>query len=419
MTKFRAWPEVFVPSRSESKVPRLKLVDSKKGANKQTEIVTSEANGSFDLYVCGITPYDATHLGHAATYLSFDLINRYLSYSGLAVNYLQNITDVDDPLFVRASRDKVDWQELGKSQVQLFADDMTYLRVLPPKKFVSVSERIEKFALAVEKLLKSGAAYKLENDIYFDLNSYLKNNPLPVEDAEKIFEERGGDPNRSGKKTKFDPIMWCGPRENEPSWVTVLGKGRPGWHIECVVIATEDAGINRNCSLDMQGGGSDLIFPHHFMCDAINRALNGKPFAEYFIHSGMLGLDGEKMSKSKGNLVFVSTYRKQNLDPMVLRWAIIKDHYQSDRMWSEEKIATAKNELEIVRAALALQSCQPVESVIEKLLFDLSNNLDVNAALMKVIDWAKTSLNSANSQGFKNETGLMSRFLDSVLGIAL
>ena len=142
-----------------SKVPNLKLVDSKKGSNKQTEIVASSANSTFDLYVCGITPYDATHLGHAATYLSFDLINRYLSYSGLAVNYLQNITDVDDPLFVRASRDKVDWQELGKSQVQLFADDMTYLRVLPPKKFVSVSERIEKFALAVDKLLKIGRAH--------------------------------------------------------------------------------------------------------------------------------------------------------------------------------------------------------------------------------------------------------------------
>ena len=416
------WPEVFVPSRSESKVPRLKLVDSKKGANKQTEIVPSDANGSFDLYVCGITPYDATHLGHAATYLTFDLINRFWQASGSNVIYIQNITDIDDPLLERAARDGLDWKDLAHSQIDLFRGDMQALRILPPEHYEGAVDAIPDVIAAIKKLSDSGAVYKVDLDEYFEVHKdshFGSESHLDNSEMLSLFAERGGDPNRSGKKTKFDPIMWCGPRENEPSWVTVLGKGRPGWHIECVVIATEDAGINRNCSLDMQGGGSDLIFPHHFMCDAINRALNGKPFAEYFIHSGMLGLDGEKMSKSKGNLVFVSTYRKQNLDPMVLRWAIIKDHYQSDRMWSEEKIATAKNELEIVRAALALQSCQPVESVIEKLLFDLSNNLDVNAALMKVIDWAKTSLNSANSQGFKNETGLMSRFLDSVLGIAL
>ena len=408
MTKFRAWPEVFVPSRSESKVPRLKLVDSKKGANKQTEIVTSEANGSFDLYVCGITPYDATHLGHAATYLSFDLINRYLSYSGLAVNFLQNITDVDDPLFVRASRDKVDWQELGKSQVQLFADDMTYLRVLPPKKFVSVSERIEKFALAVEKLLKSGAAYKLENDIYFDLTSYLKNNPLPVANAEKIFEERGGDPNRSGKKTKFDPIMWCGPRENEPSWVTVLGKGRPGWHIECVVIATEDAGINRNCSLDMQGGGSDLIFPHHFMCDAINRALNGKPFAEYFIHSGMLGLDGEKMSKSKGNLVFVHQLIDQGIDPNVIRLMLISKHWHQE--W--EFLFTEIEQYRIKYNKLKNNSNKFIDvKALDNILKIVVNNLDVGAAIEYIM----------NVDKFENQDDLipLETVMDNLFGLSL
>ena len=420
MSKFSSWPQTFIPQPIDVVKPKLRLHDTNRG------LVEISADKKFAIYVCGITPYDATHLGHAATYLTFDLINRYLKFIGTEVRYVQNITDIDDPLFERAKRDSVDWQTLGTAQVQLFADDMTYLRVIPPNNFVAVTEKIDDFANSVKKLIENGSAYRLENDIYFDLTDFLSELKLPLDQAHQIFAERGGDPDRNGKRTKLDPILWCGPKAGEPSWQTVLGAGRPGWHIECVVIASDYLNSEKTeFSIDLQGGGSDLIFPHHFMCSAINQKLNQKKFAQYFIHTGMLGLDGEKMSKSKGNLIFVSNYRKNGLDPMVLRLALIKDPFQSDRMWEERKIAQAAIEIELIRSALALQACQPVRAVIEKALHQIANNLDVKSAIQTILDWSKLSLdvknneNDENNEKFVNETGLMARFIDSVLGIAL
>jgi L-cysteine:1D-myo-inositol 2-amino-2-deoxy-alpha-D-glucopyranoside ligase len=414
MSKFSSWPNPFIPKPIEVEKPKLRLRDTEQGF---VEIATEK---NLSMYVCGITPYDATHLGHAATYLSFDLIYRYLNFSGVEISYVQNVTDVDDPLFERANRDATDWRSLGQGQVQLFADDMTYLRVVPPARFIAVSEKIDEFANAVNRLITNGSAYRLENDVYFDLSEFIPKLKISTEEAIKIFAERGGDPERNGKKTALDPILWCGVRKSEPSWKTILGDGRPGWHIECVVIASENLRSEKvDFSIDLQGGGSDLIFPHHFMCTAINQKLNQKKFARYYIHTGMLGLNGEKMSKSKGNLVFVSNYRKSGLDPMVLRWALIKDIYQSDRMWREENIQVAEKEINLLRTALSLQTCEPVLPTIRSCLSQISNNLDVDSSVKAILKWAHISLDSEKDSRFVNETGLLARFLDSVLGIAL
>ncbi|GAB3884343.1 hypothetical protein GCM10029964_045220 [Kibdelosporangium lantanae] len=262
------------------------------------------------LYVCGITPYDATHLGHAATYLAFDLVHRQWLDNGHEVNYVQNVTDIDDPLLERAERDQDDWVVLGMRETALFREDMVALRVLPPRSYVGAVESIPEIVEAISKLLASGHAYRVEDpdhpDVYFDHTAtgrFGYESRYSAETMLELFEERGGDPARPGKRHPLDALLWRVERPGEPSWESELGPGRPGWHVECSVIALNRLGTG----FDVQGGGSDLVFPHHENSAAHAEALTGQhPFARHYVHAGMIGLDGEKMSKSRGNLVFVS-----------------------------------------------------------------------------------------------------------------
>ena len=405
-----SWPKPFVPSLINHDFPPLNIKDSSAG------LIQFEKSEDFRMYVCGITPYDATHLGHAATYLAFDLIYRYQFLSGKNIKFVENITDIDDPLLERANRDKVDWSALADSQINLFKSDMSALRVIPPEHFIKVTESLTIIEEFIKRLAKNGYLYEIEKDYYFAVEQFLNDLPMPVDEAVKVFSERGGDPHRVGKKHPLDPLVWSAHVGNEPGWESSFGFGRPGWHVECTAIACHYLDENENNPIvSLQGGGSDLIFPHHFMSAQIIQAAYGRKFSESFVHTAMISLDGEKMSKSKGNLVFVSKLLESGIDPMILRWALLRGHFQQDRAWSNELLEISTKEVELVRSALAQSEVADTKNVINSLIQDISNNLDTPSALDRLTKWA----NLSQSNPTVNQSGLMARAVDSLLGLAL
>jgi L-cysteine:1D-myo-inositol 2-amino-2-deoxy-alpha-D-glucopyranoside ligase len=374
----------------------------------------------YRMYVCGITPYDATHLGHASTYLTFDLMNRYLRATGAEVLYVQNITDIDDPLLERANRDGVDWSELAHQQIDLFKGDMVDLRVVPPAHYIGAVEAIPLVVEAISDLQEQSTVYPVDTDYYFSVKSDSKfgsRSNLSQQQMLDIFSQRGGDPDRVGKQDPLDCLVWMSQRVNEPGWDSNLGKGRPGWHIECTAIALEylqPSDLDETL-IDIQGGGSDLIFPHHEMCATQAKIITGKELASTYVHAGMIGLDGEKMSKSKGNLVFVSRLVASGVDPMAIRWALMTDHYRSDRMWSDEVLRKAQGELDQLKLALNKSDSAPTEDLIDSILIALSDDLDTTLVLSQLNAWASTTLNGShggNSDDLRN-------VLDALLGLKL
>ena len=322
------------------------------------EVVSVGPNtGTARIYVCGITPYDATHIGHANTYIAFDLLNRVWRDRGLEVNHVQNVTDIDDPLLERAAETGIEWAALAEQQTQLFAEDMAALNVLPPRHYVGAVESMALIVNLIEQLQSRQAVYPVDDsefeDLYFAQASdseFGSLSHLSENEAIALFAERGGDPDRQGKKAPLDCLVWRHARAGEPSWQSVLGAGRPGWHIECTAIALDRLGAG----FDVQAGGSDLIFPHHEMCAAQGRVAADQPFAQAYLHSGMVGLDGEKMSKSKGNLVFVSALRRSGVDPMAIRLALLAHHYRDNWEWSDELLVSAQGRLSRWREAVRL-----------------------------------------------------------------
>lgn len=412
----KSWASVAVPELTSSlKFPLISLTNSKT-LNKESVAKKSV----YRMYVCGITPYDATHLGHAATYLTFDLINRYLLASGCDVLYVQNITDIDDPLLERAARDNLDWQDLAMSQIDLFRGDMVNLRVIPPAHYIGAVEGIDLVSEAVTALQAAGSIYAIDKDLFFKNYSSPEFGSLSHLDKEKmkeIFSQRGGDPTLAGKIDPLDCLVWMAKRENEPGWPSVHGIGRPGWHIECTAIALkylapDDA--DETC-IDIQGGGSDLIFPHHEMCASQAKVLTGKDLASTYVHAAMIGLDGEKMSKSKGNLVFVSKLIDSGTDPMVIRFALMSQHYRLDRMWTDQLLEAATKQVANIRKALSAPSVAPTKPVIEKIVLALSDDLNTPLALAELDKWAADSLNGVSG----GEAQELSTALDALLGLAL
>lgn len=411
----RSWPEVSLPPVSDVvHHPPLKLIDS----YKKTHVSLNQAKIS--IYVCGITPYDATHLGHAATYLSFDLVNRYLRAAGKETWFIENITDIDDPLLERALRDKLDWQSLAHSQIDLFTEDMSALRVLPPQRYKGVIESMSDIIDIVAEHIKSGFSYDIDGDFYLDLGKLpwsLEQLPYSLNDALTIFRERGGDPDRLGKHHPLDPLLWRARRENEPFWKAPFGEGRPGWHVECVAIAMKNLDpsfVDLSSTITIQGGGSDLVFPHHFMTGVQAESLTKCSFASAYVHAGMIGLDGEKMSKSRGNLVFVSKLLKAGVSPLVIRTALIMDHYQSDRMWSDATLQVAQGWVERIENCLARTEAAPTSDVIRQMIEALSNNLDTPRVFALLRNWCAET--EAGKTG--GAPGELSRALDTYLGLA-
>ena len=412
----KSWATVAIPQLTKSfNLPPISLTNSK---TLKREILAKK--DVYRMYVCGITPYDATHLGHAATYLTFDLINRYLRASGSEVLYVQNITDIDDPLLERAIRDNVNWEDLATSQIDLFRGDMVNLRVIPPAHYIGAVEAIDLVSESVTALQAAGSIYAIEQDLFF--KNYSSPNfgslsHLDKETMKEIFSQRGGNPSLAGKIDPLDCLVWMAKRENEPGWSSVHGIGRPGWHIECTAIALKYlAPIESDAScIDIQGGGSDLIFPHHEMCASQAQVLTGKELAATYVHAAMIGLDGEKMSKSKGNLVFVSKLISSGTDPMVIRFALMSQHYRLDRMWTDELLTDATARVAKIRQAIASSSSAPTTPLIEEIIAALSNDLDTPKVLAELDKWALDSLNGVSGGDSKE----LSIALDALLGLAL
>ena len=373
------------------------------------------------MYVCGITPYDATHLGHAATYVAFDLIHRVLLDTGHDVHYVQNVTDVDDPLFERACRDGVDWRQLAGREIALFRDDMAALRVLPPREYVAATEAVDEVIELVEKMLASGAAYIVDDpdhpDVYFHADAtgqFGYESGYDRDTMARLFAERGGDPDRPGKADELDALLWSAPRDGEPSWPSPFGPGRPGWHVECAAIALSRIGAG----LDIQGGGSDLIFPHHEFSAAHAECVTGeRRFARHYVHAGMIGWQGHKMSKSRGNLVLVSELRAQGVEPAAIRLALLAGHYRSDRSWSSELLGEAQSRLVRWRQAVALPSGPDTVDLIARVRRYLADDLDTPKALAGLDGWADDALQFGGRDS--GAPRLVAACVDALLGVEL
>ncbi|GLX96946.1 cysteine--1-D-myo-inosityl 2-amino-2-deoxy-alpha-D-glucopyranoside ligase [Herbidospora sp. NBRC 101105] len=399
-------------SWSSSNVPRLpgqghplRLYDT-----AAREIRTTEPGPVARMYVCGITPYDATHLGHANTYLAFDLVNRAWRDAGHEVHYTQNATDVDDPLLERAQRDGQDWRELAEDQIELFRTDMAALRILPPAEYVGVTEVVDQVAALIERL--GEATYTIDGDVYFARTAAPKFGAVSGYDEETmlaLFGERGGDPGRPGKRDPLDWLLWRAERPGEPSWPSAFGPGRPGWHIECTAIALANLGPG----FDVAGGGTDLIFPHHEMGACEGHVATGEwPFAKAYVHSGMVGLDGEKMSKSRGNLVFVSKLR-QHTDPMAIRLALLAHHYRTDWEWTDAELAEATARLGRWRAAVARERGPSGAELLERVRDRIADDLDAPGALAEIDAWAAAEGDDARAPELVRDVA------DALLGITL
>jgi len=366
------------------------------------------------MYVCGITPYDATHLGHAATYLAFDMVQRVWRDAGYNVRYVQNVTDVDDPLLERAAQTGEDWKALAEREIALFREDMLALRVLPPDEYIGAVEAIPEITAAIAKLEESEAGYPVGQDLYFDTAStgrFGYESGLGRDEMLTLFGERGGDPDLPGKRDQLDSLLWRGHRDGEPSWDSPLGPGRPGWHIECSVIALNRLGM----SFDVQGGGSDLAFPHHEHSAAHAEALTGQsPFARHYVHAGMIGLDGEKMSKSRGNLVLVSKLRAAGVDPMAVRLALLDGHYRADREWTGGRLPAAETRLAKWRAAVERGAGAPAAPTLAAVRERLADDLDTVGAIIAVDRWAADPSSDDTAA-----PALVRDLVDALLGIAL
>jgi L-cysteine:1D-myo-inositol 2-amino-2-deoxy-alpha-D-glucopyranoside ligase len=376
--------------------------------------------GTARMYVCGITPYDATHIGHANTYIAFDLLHRVWHDRGLEVNYVQNVTDIDDPLLERAADIGIDWVELAEQETQLFREDMAALNVLPPQHYVGAVESMPLIVDLIDQLRRRQAVYPVDDsefeDLYFAQASDSEFGSLAhlsEDQAIALFAERGGDPDRLGKKAPLDCLVWRHARAGEPRWESMLGAGRPGWHIECTAIALDRLGAG----FDVQAGGSDLIFPHHEMCAAQGRVATDQPFAKAYVHSGMVGLNGEKMSKSKGNLVFVSALRASGVDPMAVRLALLAHHYREDWDWTDELLGSAQTRLNRWREAVRLDAGLNADQVLVQVRAALAHDLDAPTALAAVDAWAGASV--AIDSDDVEAPALVARACEALLGVTL
>ncbi|MHA7304155.1 cysteine--1-D-myo-inosityl 2-amino-2-deoxy-alpha-D-glucopyranoside ligase [Arthrobacter sp. TMN-49] len=403
----------------------------------QQRVVALPDSDQASLYVCGITPYDATHMGHAATYVAFDLLNRAWRDAERTVTYVQNVTDIDDPLLERATRDGQDWRELAASQTALFQADMEALNVLAPEHFIGAVESIDWIVPEVAKLIEAGLAYPVagadgepDGDIYFSAeaaSSVARSGNLDApwwlgqisglsqEEMLPFFAERGGDPDRAGKRHPLDALLWRVARTGEPAWDGgTLGDGRPGWHIECTVIAQRFLPK----PFTVQGGGSDLIFPHHEMGAGHAYALSNTPMAQHYAHTGMVGLDGEKMSKSRGNLVIVSVLRAEGVDPAAIRLAILAHHYRSDWFWTQELLESAQDRLARWRAALPMAPEGSAMQLLAEMRAALSQDLDAPRALAAIDAWAAQAAAGGGGNSVR-DAALVSDAIEALLGLEL
>jgi len=316
--------------------------------------VFSARNEEAGIYVCGITPYDTTHLGHAFTYVFFDVVVRYLRDQGLRVKYVQNLTDVDDDILRKASQLGRDWREVVKENTKRFLEDMRWLNNVPPDVYPRATDHMNDIVRIVKGLVAKGYGYEKGGNVYFSLDSdgsYGKLSKLSRKEMLPIANERGNNPDDSNKKNPLDFVLWQAKKPGEPSWRSPWGDGRPGWHIECTAMSTKYLGE----IVDIHGGGGDLVYPHHESSIAQSECFTGKPFARYWMHTGMLRYNGAKMSKSLGNLVFIRDVQNV-LGPNEVRLRLLTHHYRSEWEFTGWEIEKVKEMNGLFKAAWQAES---------------------------------------------------------------
>jgi L-cysteine:1D-myo-inositol 2-amino-2-deoxy-alpha-D-glucopyranoside ligase len=315
------------------------------------EIVPFEPPRLVRMYVCGITPYDSTHLGHAATYLAYDVLIRRLEELGHEVSLVRNVTDVDDSILPKARQLGVNYLELADAEMARFRSDMEALGMRPPVAEPRATEAVPQIIDLVEKLLAAGHAYRADGSVYFDVSTfpaYGALSRLSREEMVRIAAQRGGRPDDPAKRHPLDFTLWQRSAPDEPAWDAPFGPGRPGWHIECSAMVLAAHGP----TLDLHGGGTDLIFPHHESEIAQSTSITGQPLARHWMHSAMVAYEGEKMSKSLGNLVFVSDLLKV-ADPRAIRLALLRHHYRAGFEWFDTDLDEGRALLRRLMAAAA------------------------------------------------------------------
>jgi L-cysteine:1D-myo-inositol 2-amino-2-deoxy-alpha-D-glucopyranoside ligase len=330
------------------------------------------------MYTCGITPYDATHLGHAATFLAYDVLQRRLMDRGHTVTCVRNVTDVDDPLFTKARQLGVHYLDLAAGEEARFEADMEALNALPVASAPRASSAIPDIRGFIGMVLDRGYAYQAGASVYFDVTRFSTFGAVSgYDDATMLAlaRQRGGDVDNPDKRHPLDFVLWQPSADDEPSWETLWGPGRPGWHIECSALALRELGT----TIDLHGGGADLIFPHHECERAQSEAATGEPFVKHWMHTALIAKDGEKMSKSLGNLVFVDALRKE-WDPMVIRAAIIGHHYRTEWSWDDELMPASARRVDTWRAAVG----GAPSTVLEPVRAALDDDLDTPGAFAAI-----------------------------------
>ena len=333
------------------------------------EIVPFEPNEHVLMYTCGITPYDATHLGHAATFIAYDVLQRHLVDKGHTIKCVRNVTDVDDPLFAKARELGVHYLDLAAAEEARFERDMVALNALPVASTPRASSAIPDIRGFIGMVLDRGYAYEAGGSVYFDVSRYDAFGSISHYSEEEMIafaKERGGQIDDPNKRHPLDFVLWHPSAPDEPSWDTMWGSGRPGWHIECSALALRELGT----TIDLHGGGADLIFPHHECEAAQSVAATGEPFVTHWMHTALISKDGAKMSKSLGNLVFVDRLRTE-FDPMAIRLGLIEHHYRTEWEWDDGLMERNTARLGAWRQAADGDDGDVIDEVRERLDDDL------------------------------------------------
>ncbi len=339
------------------------------------EVVPFTPGETVLMYTCGITPYDATHLGHASTFLVYDILQRRLIDLGHTVKCVRNVTDVDDPLFAKARELGVHYLDLAAGEEARFNRDMVALNALPVFSTPRASSAITDIRKFIGEVLDRGFAYAAGGSVYFDVTKFPSFGEVSHYSHEQMIEfarQRGGNVDDPHKRNPLDFVLWHPSAEDEPAWETAWGPGRPGWHIECSALALRELGT----TIDLHGGGSDLIFPHHECERAQSEAATGETFVKHWMHVAMVFKDGEKMSKSLGNLVFVDKLRTE-WDPRSIRMAVIEHSYRNEWEWDDELMPRNHKRLESWKASVGGSA----SDVLEQVRACLDNDLDTPGAV--------------------------------------
>jgi L-cysteine:1D-myo-inositol 2-amino-2-deoxy-alpha-D-glucopyranoside ligase len=356
----------------------------------QQEIVEFAPSPTVLMYTCGITPYDATHLGHAFTFISYDVLQRRLIDMGHQVKCVRNVTDVDDPLFAKARELGVHYLDLAAGEEARFEADMTALNALPVHSTPRASSAIPDIRGFIGMVIDRGFAYESGGSVYFDVEKFPQFGSVSHYSRETMIalaRERGGNVDDPHKRNPLDFVLWHPSAADEPSWDTMWGAGRPGWHIECSALALRELGT----TIDLHGGGSDLIFPHHECERAQSEAATGQPFVKHWMHVAMVSMDGHKMSKSRGNLVFVDKLRTQH-DPMAIRLGLIEHHYRTEWEWDDGLMARNEARLALWKSAAAVGDLQGDATLLADVRAALDNDLDTPTAVSLIDAAAKNGL---------------------------